>query len=519
MEFLQVVEDGVNEFLVKDNWGEQLTDASSTTVCVLKADSNDVSVLDHMDQSYSYTYPAWISTDRIAVVGYKKQPFKLGLLYCNMRESQVFITSLSTQETALVSSDYRDVCFSALFVSPNGDTLIALMNDAFGPHMQFKSLLRIDVASCQSEVLATYSVESVPQYPWIDDSHFCFNVFDKSTVRAMIIDVRSKHAAAEYLLPSESTQSSHKLLDVLNGRFLLSKFSFISTPEIFVFKRDTLEIFQSSGERAFVVDNWVKKVEHDAWGYYMVGPKDQSRARPCLLFVHGGPHVLTVDAFDSTIAFFTLMGFNMVMVNYRGSLGFTRESLNALPGNVGSMDVEDCHTALQEALKCSEWNCDANKVAVMGGSHGGFLSLHLIGQYPHIFKACSVRNPVTNVGAMLGVTDIPDWCVCEVMNQKFKYDAIADADFYAEAWKRSPLSNIEQVSAPTQFHIGLKDKRVPPSQGKEYYRSLIGIGRVQTSLFEYPDDCHPLKTPKAEANVLIETHKWFVKHLSCEELL
>lgn len=46
----------------------------------------------------------------------------------------------------------------------------------------------------------------------------------------------------------------------------------------------------------------------------------------------------------------------------------------------------------------------------MGGSHGGFLALHLAGRHGSMFKAVVARNPVTNLASMLGTSDIPDWC-------------------------------------------------------------------------------------------------------------
>jgi hypothetical protein len=50
---------------------------------------------------------------------------------------------------------------------------------------------------------------------------------------------------------------------------------------------------------------------------------------------------------------------------------------------------------------------------VCGGSHGGFLSGHLMGQHPQRFKCAGLRNPVLNIALMVGVTDIPDWCFIE----------------------------------------------------------------------------------------------------------
>lgn len=56
---------------------------------------------------------------------------------------------------------------------------------------------------------------------------------------------------------------------------------------------------------------------------------------------------------------------------------------------------------------------DSNKLGVMGGSHGGFLTAHCIGQRPLFFKAAVLRNPVTNVLANSMTSDIGDWCVVE----------------------------------------------------------------------------------------------------------
>ena len=91
---------------------------------------------------------------------------------------------------------------------------------------------------------------------------------------------------------------------------------------------------------------------------------------------------------------------------------------------------------------------------------------------------------------------------------------IGDPEFYKTAFEKSPISHVHKVITPTQFHIGLKDRRVPAQQTKEYFRALRGFGKAETSLLEFPEDSHPLKSPEASANHILEAYLWVCKHLN-----
>lgn len=69
--------------------------------------------------------------------------------------------------------------------------------------------------------------------------------------------------------------------------------------------------------------------------------------------------------------------------------------------------MQDCVACIQHLVK--QGIADEQRLFVSGGSHGGFLTVHLIGTYPKMFQRAIVRNPVIAVGQMEATSDIPEW--------------------------------------------------------------------------------------------------------------
>lgn len=128
---------------------------------------------------------------------------------------------------------------------------------------------------------------------------------------------------------------------------------------------------------------------------------------PLLVTPHGGPHTCYLADFMIDYVSLCLLGFAVLLVNYRGSTGFGQRSIDALLGNIGTMDVQDVQKAARQVTESRD--VDPERVVILGDSHGGFITTHIIEQFPDFYKAACVRNPVIDVAAMARISDVPDW--------------------------------------------------------------------------------------------------------------
>ena len=293
-------------------------------------------MLDLLDSRYDYCSPTWISDDTIAAIGYKCHAFKLGVLYSNNRESDLFVVNLTTKEVACPSKNYRPSCYSWVIGTPDSKSLVAVANDPMGPHMQFKAIVKFDLNSHDVTSFGNFAIESIPRHPWITANTFCVNIYRKSRLVPETFNIETSEVLFIGADCSSYDKCSLRVLDCFKNLLVLAKSSF-SEPEKLVLCSDLEKSAFSESllpTKTTDYDFFVRTVEYETKGYYLVGPKDQSKPRPCILFIHGGPHTLFVNYFDKNVAFFVELGFNIVLVNYTGSLGFTEESLKSLGGEL-----------------------------------------------------------------------------------------------------------------------------------------------------------------------------------------
>ncbi|BFZ08835.1 hypothetical protein BsWGS_11875 [Bradybaena similaris] len=527
------------EFVYAENWGEQLTKRECPVVCILDIDTSTVSVLENLPEDVSPGQAMWTPDDAgVVVCAWNHEPYRLGLKFCFQRKSFLYYLDIQKNSYEILSEEGRAVRTPRF--SPDLSKLIYLDIPVGGAHNQCARLVKIDWPSRERSVVVDI-VDFVPdpEFPGIYTSNVCRNIwFDDNIHLALQTSWRSQSAVIVVNTDTGRLQRVHAgpknsslgLFCVKNNYLLLSCSSISQPYHLLIGKvADPTDVSSCTWKPVDDVPELVdsltwqiihhkpsKEREHPqfpAVDYESIlclpAGSQQDGLPPLIVFPHGGPNVSFDTSFDTTSAFFTRCGFAVLKVNYRGSTGFGQSSILSLTGTIGTQDVRDVESAMVEVL--AKGVADGNRLLVFGGSHGGFLLTHLIGQYPDTFKAAVTRNPVVNLVSMFSITDIHDWVFAQ-SGLPFDYTSLADDKHLNDLWRRSPLSYVDQVKTPVLLLLGNEDLRVPNSQGLEYLHALKAR-KVPARLQMYPSNNHSLDDVEAEADCMVNTVLWYNSYM------
>ena len=212
-------------------------------------------------------------------------------------------------------------------------------------------------------------------------------------------------------------------------------------------------------------------------------PRDAaSAARPAVVYVHGGPESQYRPTFNPIVQYFVACGYVVLAPNVRGSSGYGHAYM-ALDDVRRRMDsVADLrHAALWLA---GEGVADARRIAVMGGSYGGFMTLAALTTYPDIWAA-----GVDIVGIANFISFLENTSPWRRTLREAEYGSLEqDRDFLTEI---SPLRHVERISAPLIVVHGANDPRVPVGEAEQIVSSLRQRG-MPVEYLRYEDEGHGL---------------------------
>jgi dipeptidyl aminopeptidase/acylaminoacyl peptidase len=192
----------------------------------------------------------------------------------------------------------------------------------------------------------------------------------------------------------------------------------------------------------------------------------QGERPPLMAISHGGPTGATGTTLSLAVQFWTTRGFAVVDVNYGGSTGYGREYRQRLYGQWGVVDVDDCVNAAKYLVKAGL--VDANRLAIRGGSAGGYTTLCAL-TFRDTFKAGASYYGVSD----LEVLDKETHKLESHYNVKLIGPYPERRDLYRE---RSPIHFADRISCPMIIFQGLEDKIVTPSQAELMVQALRAKG-------------------------------------------
>jgi dipeptidyl aminopeptidase/acylaminoacyl peptidase len=210
----------------------------------------------------------------------------------------------------------------------------------------------------------------------------------------------------------------------------------------------------------------------------LTGPADERP--PLLVLVHGGPTAAARGVLNLGVQYWTSRGFAVADVDYRGSTGYGRRYRDALQGRWGVADLDD-------VVSCARWLADAGRVdparmAIRGGSAGGYTTLAALTFRPGVFAAGASHYGVADLAALAADTHSFESRYLDGLIAPWP----AGADVYAA---RSPIHHTDALDTPLAVFQGDEDRVVPPEQAEMMVAALRDKG-VPHAYLLFPGEQH-----------------------------
>lgn len=248
------------------------------------------------------------------------------------------------------------------------------------------------------------------------------------------------------------------------------------------------------GEGADELDVWVILPEGD-------------EPVPLLLNIHGGPASQYSHAFFDEFQVYASAGFGVVYSNPRGSSGRGRDFVRAVTGDGwGRVDLEDIRRVVTAALDRHP-RLDTERMGVMGGSYGGFLTAWVIGHEDR-WKSAVVERALVSWTSFAGTSDIAGTFPAA-------YSGAQYPDAWDTWWRLGPLALAHDVTTPTLVLHAENDFRCPIEQGEQYFMALLRNGTT-AEFVRFPGEGHEMSRsgkPKHRVERFEAILDWHQRHL------
>ena len=240
---------------------------------------------------------------------------------------------------------------------------------------------------------------------------------------------------------------------------------------------------------------------------YITFPLDAERRNlPMVLNVHGGPWVRDTWGYHPEAQWLANRGYICMQVNYRGSAGYGKDHMNAGDREWGGKMHDDLIDAVNWAIE--NGYADPDRVAIFGGSYGGYAALVGATFTPDAFRCSVALVGPSNLITFLE-TIPPYWRPLRGQMRRRVGDLERDRDFLLS---RSPITHVDRIRIPMLIAHGANDPRVKQDESEQIVAAMQEKG-IDHEYLLFPDEGHGFAKPENRMKFYRAVDAFLEKHL------
>lgn len=375
-------------------------------------------------------------------------------------------------------------------------------------------LISIYDGTFSSKIITNEFNRDSMQSKWVSDKILYFNSPNEGKASIYEVNIESK----EVKLVVGGDRNINMFDCANDGKTIVFEVSHSESPaDIYLLqKENNKEVRITNANKKYLENHTPAAVEtfsyeRDGVNFqgWVLKPKDHDGSKlPVILEIHGGPSAMW-SPHEKTMwhEFNTLVseGYAIVFCNPRGSGGYGINFRGAVFRNWGELPAEDILKCLDTALEKYDY-LDKEKVAVTGGSYGGYMTAWMVTHYNR-FKAGVSQRGVYEFAAFAMTTDVPIW-----FEKQFDADLIDD---FSITMKDEPLRYIKNMETPLLIIHSESDYRVPIATAEQFFWAGKRYGKT-IELVRYPRDGHELSRSGEPRHIIDRINKinqWISKYI------
>ena len=230
---------------------------------------------------------------------------------------------------------------------------------------------------------------------------------------------------------------------------------------------------------------------------------------PLVLVVHGGPWYRDSWGFDAGVQMLANRGYAVLQVNFRGSTGYGKAFLKAAIGEFAGKMHDDLIDGVNWAVE--QGYADPDRVAIFGGSYGGYATLVGVTVTPDVFAAAIDYVGISDLANFMRT--LPPIARPHLANNWHAYVGDPDdPDQLADMRKRSPITMVDQIRTPLLVIQGANDVRVVQAESDNLVNALRDRG-VEVDYLVQGTEGHGAVNPETVIEMYQKVSEFLAHHL------